>query len=95
MHINKQNLGMVSGFGSLSLINGLDKMLGCKSLPLSHFCSIEDGVLRFCHVVLAEEALGDLICPIMNWRFRLSYNSLNLGRYNFFDEHIGLICLIK
>ena len=38
---------MTVEFGSLSSINGSDKMLRCESLPLSRVHSIEDGVLRF------------------------------------------------
>ena len=57
MHIKRQNLGVVVGFVSSSSINGLDEMLGCESLSLSHVCLIEDVVLRFCRVAPDEETL--------------------------------------
>ena len=38
-----------------SSINGMNKILGCKSLPLSRVCSIEDRALRFFQIVIEEE----------------------------------------
>ena len=57
---------MTVGFGYLASINGLDEILGCESLPLSHVCSIKDGALRFCHIARAEEASCDHVCLIGN-----------------------------
>ena len=57
---------MAIGFDSLSSINCLDEMLGCEFLPLSHFHLIEDGALRFCHVVREEEVSRDRIRSIGN-----------------------------
>ena len=59
---------MIVGFGSLSSINGSDEMLGCKSFPLSCVCSIEDGALKFYHVVHEEEALHYCVSPIIDQR---------------------------
>ena len=56
---------MAIGFDSSSSINGSDEILGYKSLSLSHFCSIEDIVLRFFHVMRKEEAMRDLVRLIM------------------------------
>ena len=61
---------MALGFGSSSSINGSDETLGCKSFPLSHVHSIEDGALIFCHVVCEEEASCDRVRTIMNRRVR-------------------------
>ena len=44
------------GFRSSSSINGSDETLGCESLSLSRFCSIEDGALKIFHVTREEEA---------------------------------------
>ena len=38
---------MIVGFDSSSSINGLDKILGCESLPLSRVCLIGDEVSKF------------------------------------------------
>ena len=59
---------MAVGFGSSSSINGSYEMLGCESLPLIRVRSIEDEVLRFCHVVYEEEASRDLVRPIVKLR---------------------------
>ena len=53
---------MAITFGSSSLINGLDEMLGYESLPLSHIRMIKDGVLILCHVARVEEASLDCVC---------------------------------
>ena len=56
---------MAIRFVSSFSINGLDEMLGLKSLPLSRVCLIEDGALRFFHVVREEETYCNacrLIC---------------------------------
>ena len=38
MHRNRQNLGVVIGFGVSSSINGSDEVPGCKSVSLSCIC---------------------------------------------------------
>ena len=57
-------MGVAVGFGSSSSINGSDEMLGCKSLPLSHVRSIEDGALKFCHVACEGKASPDCVHPL-------------------------------
>ena len=42
-------------FGSSSSINGSNETLGCELLPLSRVRSVNDGELRFFHVVREEE----------------------------------------
>ena len=49
------NLGIIVGFGISSLINDCDEILGFESLRLSFGRWIEDGPLRFHHVVHEEE----------------------------------------
>ena len=61
---------MAIRFGFSSSINGLDEMLGCESLSLSLVRSIEDGVLRFCHVAREEEAPCDCVHLIVIVRCR-------------------------
>ena len=95
MRIYKEKLGVVVRFSSSSSINSLDETLGCKSLILSHVCSIKDVALRFCHVAREEEASCNLICSIVNRHLKFLDGSSNLGRYNSSDERLGLIRLIK
>ena len=94
MNIYKEKLGVAVRFSSSSSINGSDETLGCKSLTLSHFYSIEDEALRFCHVT-REEASCNLVCSIMNRCLKFLDGSSNLGHYNSSDERLGLIRLIK
>ena len=55
-HVYKlANLGVTVRFGVSSSINGYDEMLGCKSLWLICVHSIEDELMRFCHVTREEE----------------------------------------
>ena len=77
---------MVIRFGSSSSINGSDETLRCESLSLSRVRSIEDGVLRFCHVAREEEGSRDLVLPIVNRRTRFSYDTSNSNCYNSSDE---------
>ena len=87
---------MAVGFGSSSSINCSDETLGCKSLQLICIHSIEDGVLRFGHVVGEEEASGDRVNSIMNRCLRFQYDSrsspsaLNLSCYNSSDAWLIL-----
>ena len=65
----------------------------CKSLCLNHIRSIEDELLRFCHVACEEEmremhairssfdALDVSTCPP---------NGFNFNRYNSLDERLSL-----
>ena len=73
---------MSIGFGSSYSINGFDEIFGYKFLPLSHFHFIEDGVLRFFHVMLEEVAMRDLVRLIMNQCLKFLNGSSNLGHYN-------------
>ena len=79
-------LGVTIRFGSLSLINGLDEILGGESLSLNHVHLIEDGALRFCHVAREEEVLQDLVRLIVNRPFKFLDGSSNPSRYNSLDE---------
>ena len=54
--INRLRLGVTVRFASLSLINDLDEMLGCKWSSLSPIHPIKEGALRFHHVTHEEEA---------------------------------------
>ena len=47
---------MVVRFGSSSSINDSDETLRCELLPLSRVRLIEDGVLKFFHILHEEEA---------------------------------------
>ena len=78
-HVNsKADLGMAVGFGSSSSINGSGEMLGCELFPLSRVRSIEDGVLRFCHVAREEEFSRDCVRAIGNRRLRCRYASIEV-----------------
>ena len=48
------NLGVTIGFSVSSLINGSNETLGYESLRLSRVLSIEDKLLRFCHITHEE-----------------------------------------
>ena len=61
---------MVVRFGSSSSINDSDETLRCELLPLSRVCLIEDGALKFFHVMLEEEASLNVRCLIFIERSR-------------------------
>ena len=73
---------MAIGFDSSSSINYSDEILGYKSLPLCRFRLIEDGALKFCHIMREEEATHNLVRMIINRWLKFLYASLNLGHYN-------------
>ena len=84
------DLGVAVGFGSSSSIKKLDKTLRCKSLPLSHARSIEDGALRFCHVTREEEASRDRVYLIGNRRLRCRHTSIEVHRAYLISAIINL-----
>ena len=71
---------MIVGFGSSSLTNNSDETLDCKSFPLSCVHSIEDGVLRFCHVACEEEVSHNRVRSIVNRRLRFLHASIEVDR---------------
>ena len=96
----------VSSRHSSSSINGSDETFGCESLTsvrldvnqrLSHICSIEDGLLKFCHVVREEESSRYHVRPIENQCLRCQHASIKIdrsylmfSRYNSSDQRLRL-----
>ena len=98
--INRLHFGMTIRFASSSTNNGLDKNFGCELSPLNPVCSIDNGALKFCHVVHEVEASCDACHLIFIEGSRCSphvHNSpssvFNLSCYNSSDEWLRLIIL--
>ena len=87
--INRLRLGVTIRFASLSLINGLDEMLGCEWLSLSPIRPIEEGALRF-HCIMHEEEASRNACRLIFIECSRCNHVFNLSRYNFLDERLRL-----
>ena len=81
---------MTIRLGSSYSINGSDEMLGCESLPLSYVRSIEEGALRFCHIVREEEASRDRVRPIKNRRLRFYHVFIEVYKVSLISAIITL-----
>ena len=66
---------MAVRFVSSSSKSGLDEMLRCESLSLSHVLSIKHGALRFFDVGCEEEVSRDRVCLIKNRCLRCRHAS--------------------
>ena len=81
---------MAIGFDSSSSINGLEEMLRCELLQSIHVHLIEDGALKFFHIMREEEAPHDRIRPIENQHLRCRHLSIEVHRASLISDVITL-----